>query len=81
MPLLVVPLLQKVLEGPTVRSAVGFPMRLRELVLMPWPFGGERYVEALAGVIAQPVGGALLLSLTALLGAYLLTTLRSGVRG
>ncbi|MGW0844388.1 ATP-binding cassette domain-containing protein [Streptomyces sp. NPDC002787] len=79
-PLLVVPLVQKVLEGPTVRSAVGFPMRLRELVLMQWPFGGERYLEAVARAIAQPVGGALLLSLTTLLGAYLLTNLRSRVR-
>ncbi|WP_149829475.1 ABC transporter ATP-binding protein [Streptomyces tailanensis] len=80
-PLLVVPLVQKVLEGPTVRSAAGFPMRLRELVLIQWPFGGERYLEALARVIAQPVGGALLLSLMALLGAYLLTNLRGRVRG
>lgn len=40
-PLLVVPLVQKVLEGSAVRSAVGFPLRLRELVLMQWPFGGS----------------------------------------
>jgi ABC-type multidrug transport system ATPase subunit len=79
-PLLVVPLVQKVLEGPTVRHAIGFPMRLRELVLTQWPFGGERYVEAAAQVIVQPEGGALLLSLTALLGAYLLTTVRNRVR-
>ncbi|MDX2872321.1 ABC transporter ATP-binding protein, partial [Streptomyces ipomoeae] len=79
-PLLVVPLVRKVLEGPIVRSAVGFPMRLRELVLVQWPFGGERYLEAAARMIAQPVAGALLLSLTTLLGAYLLTTLRSRVR-
>ncbi|TQE23057.1 ATP-binding cassette domain-containing protein [Streptomyces ipomoeae] len=79
-PLLVVPLVRKVLEGPIVRSAVGFPMRLRELVLVQWPFGGEHYLEAAARMIAQPVAGALLLSLTTLLGAYLLTTLRSRVR-
>ncbi|MFE7841245.1 ATP-binding cassette domain-containing protein [Streptomyces sp. NPDC057474] len=79
-PLLVVPLVHKALEGATVRSAVGFPMRLRELVLMQWPFGGERYLEAAARAVAQPVGGALLLSLTALLGAYVLTNLRSRVR-
>ncbi|KFF97655.1 ABC transporter [Streptomyces scabiei] len=79
-PLLVVPLVQKVLEGSTVRSAVGFPMRLRELVLMQWPFGGGRYLEAAARAVSQPVGGALLLSLTALLGAYVLTNLRSRVR-
>ncbi|MBZ3904257.1 ABC transporter ATP-binding protein [Streptomyces griseiscabiei] len=79
-PLVVVPLVQKALEGASVRSAVGFPMRLRELVLMQWPFGGERYLEAVARAVSQPVGGALLLSLTALLGAYALTNLRSRVR-
>jgi hypothetical protein len=79
-PLLVVPLVQKALQGPAVRQAIGFPMRLRELVLTQWPFGGDRYVEAAAQVIVQPEGGALLLSLTALLGAYLFTTVRSGVR-
>lgn len=80
-PLLVVPLVQKVLEGSSVRSAIGFPMRLRELVLVQWPFGGERYLEAVARAIVQPVGGALLLSLTALLGAYVLMNLRGRVRG
>ncbi|QFR00824.1 ATP-binding cassette domain-containing protein [Streptomyces phaeolivaceus] len=79
-PLVVVPLVQKALEGATARSAVGFPMRLRELVLMQWPFGGERYLEAVARAVSQPVGGALLLSLTALLGAYVLTNLRGRVR-
>lgn len=79
-PLLVVPLVQKALEGPAVRNAVGFPLRLRELVLMQWPFGGERYLEAVARAIVQPEGGALLLSLIALLGAFLLSDLRGRVR-
>ncbi|WP_405915923.1 ATP-binding cassette domain-containing protein [Streptomyces sp. NBC_00728] len=79
-PVVVVPLVQKVLQGPSVRSAAGFPERLRELVLMQWPFGGERYLAAGVRVLAQPVGGALMLSLTALLCAYLLTTLRSRFR-
>ncbi|MEU4084973.1 ABC transporter ATP-binding protein [Streptomyces aureus] len=79
-PVVVVPLVQKALKGPSVRSAAGFPERLRELVLMQWPFGGERYLAAVVRVLAQPVGGALLLSLTALLCTYLLTTLRSRVR-
>jgi len=60
--------------------AAGLPLRLREVFLLQWPFGGERYLWAVARVIAQPVGGALTLSLTALLCAYLLTTLRSRVR-
>ena len=55
-------------------------MRVREALLPRWPFGGERYVEAALKVISQPVGGALTLSLTALLCAYLVTTLRSRFR-
>ncbi|ELS56981.1 ABC transporter ATP-binding protein [Streptomyces viridochromogenes] len=79
-PVAVVPLVQKALEGPSVRTAAGFPLRLREVVLSQWPFGGERYLAAVARMVAQPVGGALTLSLTALLCAYLLTTVRSRVR-
>ncbi|MFE7276847.1 ATP-binding cassette domain-containing protein [Streptomyces sp. NPDC057623] len=79
-PVVVVPLVQKAFEGPSVRTAAGFPLRLREVLLSQWPFGGERYLEAAARVVAQPVGGALTLSLTALLCAYVLTTLRSRVR-
>ncbi|WP_329270023.1 ATP-binding cassette domain-containing protein [Streptomyces sp. NBC_01451] len=79
-PVLVVPLVQKALEGSSVRSAAGFSVRLRELLLSQWPFGGERYLAAGARMIAQPVAGALTLSLAALLCAYLLTTLRSRVR-
>ncbi|MGP4085942.1 ABC transporter ATP-binding protein, partial [Streptomyces sp. KR55] len=79
-PIVVVPLVQKAFEGPSVRTAAGLPMRARELFLLQWPFGGERYLSALARVIAQPVGGALTLSLTALLCAFLLTTLRSRTR-
>ncbi|MFD5080095.1 ATP-binding cassette domain-containing protein [Streptomyces sp. NPDC058371] len=79
-PILVVPLVQKAVEGPSVRTAAGFSLRLRELLLVQWPFGGGRYLAAGARVVVQPVGGALTLSLTALLCAYLLTTLRSRVR-
>ncbi|WP_228039945.1 ATP-binding cassette domain-containing protein [Streptomyces chromofuscus] len=78
-PILVVPLVQKVVEGSSVRAAAGFPMRMRQLFLLQWPFGGERYLEAAARVVAQPVGSALTLSLGALLCAYVLTTLRSRV--
>ncbi|MEU0073452.1 ABC transporter ATP-binding protein [Streptomyces sp. NPDC006332] len=79
-PVVVVPLVQKALGGPSVRAAAGFPVRLRQVFLMQWPFGGERYLEVAARVIVQPVGSALTLSLTALLCAYLLTTLRGRVR-
>ncbi|MFJ8192999.1 ATP-binding cassette domain-containing protein [Streptomyces sp. NPDC096094] len=79
-PVLVVPLVQRVWEGPSVRTAAGFPMRVREVLLTQWPFGGERYLAEVLRMIVQPVGSALTLSLTALLCAYLLMTLRSGVR-
>ncbi|MFJ5999765.1 ATP-binding cassette domain-containing protein [Streptomyces sp. NPDC092370] len=79
-PLLVVPVVHRLVEGPSVRTAAGLPLRLREAFLPRWPFGGERYLEAALAVIAQPVGGALTLSLTALLCAYLLTTLRGRFR-
>ncbi|MFI8190203.1 ATP-binding cassette domain-containing protein [Streptomyces sp. NPDC085946] len=79
-PLLVVPPVRAVLDGQSVRAAAGFPARLREVFLPWWPFGGERHLEGALRVIAQPQGGALALSLTVLLGAYLLTTLRSRAR-
>ncbi|MBN0046490.1 ATP-binding cassette domain-containing protein [Streptomyces actuosus] len=79
-PVAVVPLVHKVVEGADVRAAAGLPVRVREVFLLRWPFGGERRLAAAAHMIAQPVGSALMLSLTALLCAYVLTTLRSRVR-
>ncbi|MER7053188.1 ATP-binding cassette domain-containing protein [Streptomyces sp. NPDC000351] len=79
-PVLVVPLVQEVWEGPSVRTAAGLPMRVREVLLTQWPFGGERYLAEVLRMIVQPVGSALMLSLTTLLCAYLLVTLRSRVR-
>ncbi|MET7652464.1 ATP-binding cassette domain-containing protein [Streptomyces sp. NPDC005486] len=77
MPVVVLPVVQKLVEGASVRTAAGFAVRLREMLLVQWPFGGDRYLAAAARVIVQPVGGAMTLSLTALLCAYLLTALRS----
>ncbi|TQJ90498.1 ABC transporter ATP-binding protein [Streptomyces sp. SLBN-31] len=79
-PVVVVPLVQKALAGSSVRSAAGFPLRLRETLWLQWPFGGEHYLSLVARVLVQPVGGAMTLSLAALLCAYVLTTLRSRVR-
>ncbi|MEU4033677.1 ABC transporter ATP-binding protein [Streptomyces collinus] len=79
-PVLVVPAVHLTLGGSTVRMAAGLPGRMRELLLLQWPFGGDRYLLAMARVVAQPVGGALTLSLTALLCAYLATTLRARAR-
>ncbi|MEU5276458.1 ATP-binding cassette domain-containing protein [Streptomyces asoensis] len=80
MPVVVLPVVQKAVEGSSVRTAAGFSIRLRELLLVQWPFGGDRYVAAAARVIVQPVGGAMALSLAALMCAYLITTVRSRVR-
>lgn len=79
-PVLVLPLVQEVWDGPSVRTAAGLPMRVREVLLTQWPFGGERYVAEVLRVLAQPVGSAMTLSLTVLLCAYLLMTLRSRAR-
>ncbi|MFJ9085671.1 ATP-binding cassette domain-containing protein [Streptomyces sp. NPDC102384] len=79
-PIIIVPLVQKALEGPSVRTAAGLPGRLRDLALMDWPFGIERFAAAGLRMITQPVGGALMLSLSALLCAYLFTALRTRVR-
>ncbi|MEU5313362.1 ATP-binding cassette domain-containing protein [Streptomyces sp. NPDC021562] len=79
-PVLVVPAVHQALRGSGARLATGLPVRLREAFLLQWPFGGERYLVGAVRVLAQPVGGALALSLSALLGAYLFTTLRARVR-
>ncbi|MGW2649204.1 ATP-binding cassette domain-containing protein [Streptomyces sp. NPDC001393] len=79
-PVVVVPLVHKVLQGPALRMAAGFPVRMQEVYLLQWPFGGERYLLGLARVLAQPVGSALALSLSALLCAYVFTTLRARFR-
>ncbi|MER6569620.1 ATP-binding cassette domain-containing protein [Streptomyces sp. NPDC001093] len=79
-PVVVVPVVHKALRGPAPRVAAGFPVRMREVLLLQWPFGGERYLLGMARVLAQPVGSALALSLSALLCAYLYTTLRTRLR-
>ncbi|MFG2633764.1 ATP-binding cassette domain-containing protein [Streptomyces sp. NPDC048362] len=79
-PVLVVPLVHKALQGSGMRMAAGLPVRMRERMLLQWPFGGDRYLVAAVRILAQPVGGAMTLSLTGLLCAYVFTTLRTRVR-
>ncbi|WP_406441371.1 ATP-binding cassette domain-containing protein [Streptomyces sp. NBC_00631] len=79
-PVLVVPVVHEAVQGTGVRVAAGLPMRLREMFLLKWPFGGERYLVGAVRVLVQPVGGALALSLAALLCAYLFSALRARLR-
>ncbi|MEU6809417.1 ATP-binding cassette domain-containing protein [Streptomyces sp. NPDC046831] len=77
-PVIVAPLLQWALGGSAAtRLAPGLPVRLRHMLLLQWPFGGDRYLVAAARLIAQPLGAALTLSLVTLACAYLFTVLRS----
>ncbi|MFE9727624.1 ATP-binding cassette domain-containing protein [Streptomyces sp. NPDC005794] len=79
-PVLVVPLVQKLLAGPSARSITGLPGRLRELGWLQWPYETDRWVMAAVRVVAQPVGLALSLSLSALICAYVFTSLRGRAR-
>ncbi|NKI42797.1 ATP-binding cassette domain-containing protein [Streptomyces physcomitrii] len=74
-PVLLVPAMEKALEGPSAHSAAGLPGRLRALTL--WPFGTERPFVMLVRAVGQPVGLAVLLSLSLLSFAYVLVSLRS----
>ncbi|MFE5899241.1 ATP-binding cassette domain-containing protein [Streptomyces sp. NPDC056488] len=75
-PVAFVPLLQKVLTGPSVRSAAGLPARLREFAGPHWTPAVDRWLTGGLRVLGQPAGVALSLTLTGLFCAYLLTGLR-----
>ncbi|MDG9683972.1 ATP-binding cassette domain-containing protein [Streptomyces sp. DH18] len=79
-PVLVVPLVQKFFAAPSARSVAGLPGRLRELVGWQLPQQADHWVLAVARVVAQPVGTALALSLSALICAYLFTSFRGKAR-
>ncbi|MFD4237183.1 ATP-binding cassette domain-containing protein [Streptomyces sp. NPDC058542] len=79
-PVLVVPLVQKLFAAPSARSVAGLPGRLRELGGWQLPQQADHWVLAVARVVAQPVGTALALSLSALICAYLFTSLRGKAR-
>lgn len=79
-PTLVAPAVRTLLGGPAGRSLEGLPGRLESALLVPWPPGAEDWVSAGFRIASQPVGPALVLSLAALLFAYLLTAVRSRAR-
>jgi hypothetical protein len=79
-PLLIAPAVRTLLGGPTGRSLDGLPQRLESVLLVPWPPAAEHWVSAGFHLASQPVGPALVLSLVALLFAYLITAVRSRAR-
>ncbi|MCX5193916.1 ABC transporter ATP-binding protein [Streptomyces sp. NBC_00249] len=79
-PVLVVPLVRKVLDGPSAYPVTGIVARLRGLTWSQWPPEADRLVLGALRVMAQPVGTALVLSLMVLLCAYGFTGLRGRVR-
>ncbi|MEV8535437.1 ABC transporter ATP-binding protein [Streptomyces sp. NPDC051211] len=79
-PVLVVPLVRKALDGPSAYPASGLASRLRGLTFAQWPPEADRLVLGALRVMTQPVGTALVLSLTVLLCAYGFTGLRGRVR-
>ncbi|MFF8379501.1 ATP-binding cassette domain-containing protein [Streptomyces sp. NPDC015661] len=79
-PVALVPLLQKVLTGPSVRSAAGLPARLREFAGPQWSPALDRWLAGVLRVVGQPAGVALSLALTGLLCAYVFTGLRRKAR-
>ncbi|TDU75556.1 ATP-binding cassette domain-containing protein [Streptomyces sp. KS 21] len=79
-PVMVVPLVRKALDGPSAHQASGLAARLRGLAWAQWPPEADRLVLGALRVMAQPVGTALVLSLMVLLCAYGFTGLRSRVR-
>ncbi|MGW0754675.1 ATP-binding cassette domain-containing protein [Streptomyces sp. NPDC002587] len=79
-PVMVVPLVRKVLEGPSAYPVTGLGTRLRALTRVQWFPEADRLILGALRVMAQPVGTALVLSLMVLLCAYGFTGLRSRVR-
>ncbi|MFD9354544.1 ATP-binding cassette domain-containing protein [Streptomyces sp. NPDC060031] len=79
-PVAVVPLVRKALDGPSAYPVGGLAARLRGVAWAQWPPEADRLVLGALRVMAQPVGAALVLSLMVLLCAYGFTGLRSRVR-
>ncbi|MEW2633560.1 ATP-binding cassette domain-containing protein [Streptomyces sp. NPDC048389] len=75
-PVLVAPLAHKVIVVPAARSVTGLPGRLRELAWLEFPQQVDRWLITAGRLLAQPVGAAIVLSLTALICAYVFTGLR-----
>ncbi|MEV0372349.1 ATP-binding cassette domain-containing protein [Streptomyces sp. NPDC050636] len=79
-PVLVVPFVQRVVAESAARSLAGLPERLRSLTPMRWPSEIDHGVSVAMRLVTQPVGSAMMLSLTFLVCAYALTVRRGRTR-
>ncbi|MCF3963826.1 ATP-binding cassette domain-containing protein [Streptomyces fuscigenes] len=79
-PVLVVPLVRKVLAGPSAHSLGGLADRLHQLGRLGKPHGADSWLIALLRLVTRPEATALGLSLTALFCAFLFTGLRRKAR-
>ncbi|MGW7467724.1 hypothetical protein ACWGJT_24350 [Streptomyces xantholiticus] len=65
--------MRQALVVPAARSTAGLPGRLREPAGVEVPQQADRRLLAAGRLLAQPVGAAMVLSLTALIRAYAFT--------
>ncbi|MFF5337363.1 ATP-binding cassette domain-containing protein [Streptomyces sp. NPDC013181] len=79
-PVVLVPLIERLPKASATRSIAGLPGRLRELAWLQWPGEADRWLLAAVRIVTQPVGAALALSLSGLICAFLFTSLRGRVR-
>ncbi|WP_455713366.1 ATP-binding cassette domain-containing protein [Streptomyces zhihengii] len=75
-PVLIAPLVEFALLGPAVRSIAGLPGRLRSAAQGRLPESADPWIRGALELVAQPVGAAMVLSLSALICAYLFIALR-----
>ncbi|MFE9339528.1 ATP-binding cassette domain-containing protein [Streptomyces sp. NPDC007063] len=79
-PIVVAPLVGDAAAGPGGASFEGLSDRLRSTMLLPWSSAADQSGAVALGVVAQPVGRALALSVTVLFCLYALTSLRGRPR-
>ncbi|MCH0542295.1 ABC transporter ATP-binding protein, partial [Streptomyces sp. MUM 203J] len=79
-PVVIAPLVERAVAGPSPRSIAGFPARLWELASADWPREAGHWLDGALRPMAQPMGIALTLSLFALLCSFLLQGLRRSIR-
>ncbi|WP_255953486.1 ATP-binding cassette domain-containing protein [Streptomyces odontomachi] len=79
-PLVVMPVVRWALAEPTVRASAGIPGQLGGIAVGREPVGTGPWASAVARMVGQPVGSALVLSLIILFCAFLLTRFRGRAR-